>query len=172
MRFMKEVRTGLASHLLPILRCEEHLDSWPLLWSHRDPSLSRCAHRSLNEHEQPRWPWVLAWSLHDPHLTPLHLPDSSPLATLAIPARTSLAWKDPILWDSERSSRVLCVLCALRRWYVWHSPPVDTALPPLVGPKQGRLSLTRKWAFKWVLSLTPDFCCFDTPYPPLHASWY
>lgn len=151
---MKEVRMVFASYCPLILRCEEHLDSWlASSWSHRDPSLSCCL-SPLTE-----WAWAVQMAMRSflvlpsSHLNLLHLPASSPLADLATPSKISLAWKDAILWDSERSHRVL---------FVWSSQPFPPSISdthhsqiqpclPFVSPKLGRVSLSRKRALKWIL---------------------
>lgn len=80
---MKEVRMGLVSYWLPIWRCEEHLDSWPLFWSHRAPSLPRC----LSLLTEGAWAAQAAMgsflAFPSSYLIPVHL--LSPLLWLNLP---------------------------------------------------------------------------------------
>ena len=125
----EEGENGVSITSQLILRHEGHLDCWPLLWSPRAPSLP-CCFSVLNE---SAWEALVAlgsclvfpWS----HLTPVQLPASFHLAAFAAPARTSLAWKDLILWHKVSQSPLYLVILTRPRWYLWHLPLANIPLP-------------------------------------------
>lgn len=112
------------------------------------------SHRSLNEHEQPRWPWVLSWSFRHPIsiyftcLPPLLWLTLPPHPISALPGRTPSSRTLRGLPKSSASdplsiSQVVSISDT-------HHSQIQPCLP-FVSLKLGSVSLRRKRALKRIL---------------------